>query len=496
MTQSQLIDAIESLLPSIVKSKDPESVLLKYAEANNLCPEQLERLGQCYNQAKTLTALKKQANRGDSFIILDVPKLKSSYTTYDPDAALSRNEKKEHNKVNDLISKAGSDYDAMTWCLNEGNDVEVIPLNKVASALRVIPAVSIYAALTSDDDEDEKKKSDDEDEDEEVADGKDTIEDVGDFKIVYKKATASYYDAAHKLDRERREAQRCYIDAYQDMMDKCASISKTVLYAGPDAWKEIVADAVTDLSKEAAANAISICEEYMIEDRVSFSAFDMTKDAGMLHLTARDKYNSLQLMKDIDELDKLQKTAHQYEAEVVEAINALETSMTSLDKKAAAAPKPPGDADPKKKKKKKEEHRKEPHKPIGLKSPSFSPLYGYNLVKNTIDLLNPNTPIGPVVMHSAARRAANDSTLMRVMLSDDVLRAADPYKVQSIYESLASIAPTASGDPNLVAPILKEAIQYDAIPLNILTTLADFEDKLVKTEETRGKINIPKLNIY
>lgn len=47
-------------------------MLLKAAADHNMYPAQLEKLGHAFNQWKTLVAMEKQANRGDSFSLLDV----------------------------------------------------------------------------------------------------------------------------------------------------------------------------------------------------------------------------------------------------------------------------------------------------------------------------------------------------------------------------------------------------------------------------------------
>jgi len=77
------IKVIESLAGSINSSQDPKGVLTKYANENNLSPAELERLGQVYNSAKTLSHLEKSANRGDTYKLMDIEDLVNSFASYE-----------------------------------------------------------------------------------------------------------------------------------------------------------------------------------------------------------------------------------------------------------------------------------------------------------------------------------------------------------------------------------------------------------------------------
>lgn len=77
------IKVIERLAPQINSSQDPKGTLIKFATDNNLSPAELERLGQVFNSAKTLSHLEKSANRGDSYDLLDVEDLVSSFTSHE-----------------------------------------------------------------------------------------------------------------------------------------------------------------------------------------------------------------------------------------------------------------------------------------------------------------------------------------------------------------------------------------------------------------------------
>ena len=84
------IKVIETLASDINLSQDPKGVLLKYATDKNLNPAELERLGQVYNSAKTLSHLEKSANRGDSYSILDIEDLIGAFTKHEDSVVVEK----------------------------------------------------------------------------------------------------------------------------------------------------------------------------------------------------------------------------------------------------------------------------------------------------------------------------------------------------------------------------------------------------------------------
>jgi hypothetical protein len=82
------IKVIENLAQDINLTQDPKNVLIKYAEDKNLSPAELERLGQVYNSAKTLSHLEKSANRGDTYNVLDIEDLVKTYMGHTKEATV------------------------------------------------------------------------------------------------------------------------------------------------------------------------------------------------------------------------------------------------------------------------------------------------------------------------------------------------------------------------------------------------------------------------
>lgn len=80
MNQQQVIAALQTLLPDIRESGDPGGTLIKYARAKRLPNAQFEKLAQVFNTLRTISHFSKNGStRGDSFDILDVPELLKSY---------------------------------------------------------------------------------------------------------------------------------------------------------------------------------------------------------------------------------------------------------------------------------------------------------------------------------------------------------------------------------------------------------------------------------
>lgn len=84
MNHQAIIEQLSVLAPKLKAADSPESVLVKYASDRNLSPAQLERIGQVYNIAKTLNFMDKSANRGDSFRVLDTDKMMADFTSFTP----------------------------------------------------------------------------------------------------------------------------------------------------------------------------------------------------------------------------------------------------------------------------------------------------------------------------------------------------------------------------------------------------------------------------
>jgi hypothetical protein len=109
MNHQAIIEQLSVLAPKLKAAESPEAVLVKYASDRNLSPAQLERVGQVYNIAKTLNFMDKSANRGDSFRVLDTQKMMSDFTSFRPKQEKEATNSNEWNNWFDApLSKAAS----------------------------------------------------------------------------------------------------------------------------------------------------------------------------------------------------------------------------------------------------------------------------------------------------------------------------------------------------------------------------------------------------
>lgn len=83
MSPIAVIRTIESLLPQIVKSGNAERCLLEHARANNLAPEQLQKMATTLNTARSLSWMENNPDmRGATIPLVDPVKLAAAYTNY------------------------------------------------------------------------------------------------------------------------------------------------------------------------------------------------------------------------------------------------------------------------------------------------------------------------------------------------------------------------------------------------------------------------------
>jgi uncharacterized protein YoxC len=88
----------------------------------------------------------------------------------------------------------------------------------------------------------------------------------------------------------------------------------------------------------------------------------------------------------------------------------------------------------------------------------------------------------------AVQTAARDATLQRLMLTDDIIREADPYEVQDIYHAIADLSPSLANNPVLMSTLIKESLQYGALPIQTIKDIANVEKTITDTEKNNLSI--------
>ena len=74
------------------------------------------------------------------------------------------------------------------------------------------------------------------------------------------------------------------------------------------------------------------------------------------------------------------------------------------------------------------------------------------------------------------------------MLTDDIIASADPARVQDLYATIADLSPTLARDPVRIAPVLKEALQYDAVPISQLKDIVSLEKDVQDTLKKKYEV--------
>lgn len=476
MTQQKIIETLDELMPQIASTKDPEAVLLKFAKTNNLYPTQVEKLGHAFNQCKTLVGLQKQANRGDSFILLDVPAMVKKYASYNPAEVLSAKEKEVHKKVNKIV-KSASVLDTPE---------ESIPLPNFLEQLKFKGAeidtnnVSEY----------------------------DLSKSSGNFDITFNKAASAeapdnllqLKEAHESIKKALKTASIAKQGAKEIVRIKCASVVDTLRVKGPQAWAEIVEDVVYRYGAEKSASAIDTIENYLEVNHIPYEVADLTKKAYSYNLS-KDRHNMFNVVEDIMQASELYKSASTALSGLEKDSDNMKTYISNFIKQ--AGPKGSAKNDPPQKDQQKEHKGKydtidlatgkkimdftgstastaiKLPKQVLLDAPENA-INSFNNYANNAAKLLPDKDKLQKTYDKESDRLENEFALQQVLLSDPIIAEADPKEVQELYRTISSISPRFSRDPRMMSTALKEALQYGAVPVSMLKDIADFEAKMNK----------------
>ena len=474
MTQQKIIDTLDELMPKIASTKDPEGVLLKFAKENNLYTSQVEKLGHAFNQCKTLVGLQKQANRGDSFTILDVPAMVKKYASYTPADVLTKKEKEIHKKV-DKIVKSASVLDTPE---------DRVPLPDYLEELRYRGA-EIDTGSTSE---------------------YDLSKSSGNFDITFDKKASEEVDKvellkeAHESLKEAiKVANTAQASARELISIKCASITDMLRRKGPQAWSEVVEDTVYRFGSEKSAAAIDAVENYLEVNHIPYTVADLTKKAYHSVLVT-DRHNMFDTMQYIMESADLYKEAS---SELI-SLNKEEEQIKNcikdlLQKEAAGKNKPIGNAanippSPVVKSKGKDDKLinidgtalvQLPALPLTMFSKVLNApkdaLETYSAYTKHIKDMMPSKDKYKKDFDTEAQKLNRQYALEELLFTDPIIAEADINDVQDIYNTIASVSPRFAENPRMMSTALKEALQYGAVPISMLKDIADFESKANKS---------------
>lgn len=476
MDQQAHIRLLNSIMPEIAETRNPEAVLLKCAKAHNLTPAMLEKLGHVFNTTKTLVGLEKMANRGDSFSIVNVPEMVSKYTTYDPSAPLTVEDKKVHQKVEKLTKYAGENAQ---WreIINSGMQKAAGANDWVFETPKELPDMgALLREAMNDRGGDLVFQNADEGEWKEIDMGIATPMDVTFDKAASANIERKPMYEVRPIYKEAANAlEDAILEGKANIMEKYAALRSYVEWT-PSVWTEIAEDAVSVMGKEAAVKAIKDAEEYMEGCMCRVPAFDIEKMAFFPALP-RDRHDKVDLLLEADEISKMVKQA---EAELAE----LEETFEGYTKEAKGLV-----------------NIKTNELLEGIQNPNekaamFKVLPGmmegakntWDTVGTVSELMGSSSGARQKKIDKAVQTAARDATLQRLMLTDDIIREADPYEVQDIYHAIADLSPSLANNPVLMSTLIKESLQYGALPIQTIKDIANVEKTITDTEKNNLSI--------
>ena len=497
-------------MPDIISSKDPEGTMLKCAEAHNLSPAQLEKLGQTFNTAKTIVGLEKQANRGDSFKIVDVPSLISKYATYSPEKTLSNKSKKVHEKVDSLFE---DDTDGWGACLTTTKSASALP------DLQKVVFDQIASGVVDDTDQEEMQID--------ISDRSNT------WQWNKSASTKSLVAGTYEMGLAQDTIDQLLFEIPMEITEKCAAI-KYKLTPDDGRWAEAAED-ITDMLGEKSASVISAVEQYFENVHHSYDTYEDFSKRAFTRNLARDRHGIIKLAGEIAELQEmLEKVAMPQLAQLLppQQAAALTQLATQLPPTPAGSASPAGsskrnpnpagqssnnpandDEDDEKLPKGKNEEVVLPIKPeddlpalleaMGGGAKNILAL-GQDDMLNTkpvkeldalLNYIGPKSDSRSKIIDKAILQAQMDTTLQQLMLSDDVISEADPEEVQRLFRTIADISPAIATDPGKMGPALKEALQYGSVPINILSDVSKLEGQLLKNELERSNVERNKYSL-
>lgn len=416
MTQAETIKMLDSIMPDIISTRDPEGTMLKCASKHNLSPAQLEHLGQVYNTTKTIVGLEKQANRGNSFKLLNVPEMVSKYASYDPSKKPTGKSKDVHEKVDKIIN------DKDGWISHE---------KKASAELPNLNLIVYNEMLKEAEYEDESN--------------------YYDTSYTEKSAAEKLYTGVNEDLRIAHENHdQALFDAAEDIMDKMASITRKLT---PDEgrWEE-VKYAAQRLHGDKIIPALNTIEDHFsrVGHKTEPGSFNKFASFGRLE----DKYGVMRDIEDIYELGE-------------------------FIKESANLPYPQNSKGGRNGGKNQDGNKPSKLKTVNslLDKVNGGLISSMNDIRkiNEKDVAEYKK-----ILDQANRDATRETTLGTMIMSDPVISNADPNDVNSLFEAINKIAPTLSESPELMSATLKEALQYGSIPLPTLLALADFQGKYNK----------------
>lgn len=500
MNHHKAISVIEQLMPTIKQAGAPESVLLDYAQTNNLAPAQLEKMAQVFNTAKTLTYLKKAADRGGSFQVVDTEQLLKDYTQYQPVAKAAAAPTVVEVGYNPYVFTHGMSKAAAQDPLGEDEASTRSPWRRAYQDMTEKQALARTLDWTLEylDDQEARaleirekvasllRKTDRDFTHQQVVD--DLLYTMG--KSAGCQMVRQFLGQEVEYDAEAVQEKRAFDRGIRqhptrlrilDLASQLLEHSVNVKYANLYLRQQLV-EPMMGKQATAVSNAkIREIADYLADnpDRIQEGPTRYTTD-----------YN-----------ETLQTDEPDHAEDISDALTqALRGDDTSAPPLPAAQARPP-------------DHPAVKGEKDGPKSE------GGDLEKLLINPLaaglNKMDPLGGPVIRGMAnkmkegpkfnrRQLELDETrqdterslvLARLMQSDPMISEADPEMVQELYNSLQEISPEYVRDPSRLRMALREALEYGAVPMHTLTELADFRKTMAGSRRDEQQLESDRYKI-
>lgn len=492
MDHTTIISKLEDLLPEIKSTQDPAGVMLKYARENNLSPAQLQKLGQVYNIAKTLTFMDKSASRGGTFSVLDTEDLLNRFSEFRPAVKASRSSIEDWCDAPEDRTKAAS--------LEDWTEVPAsVETNRIPKFVNGVP-------------------------------------------VLVEESNEQTFKLASFLDNLHSEAEL----EFQGILKNAAEIDQELMDVGQliDDQEDFLRQSFTKLADHIRINGTPFSEVEQdcleLEDPVLMKAACNTASNYLTQLNvphsrgeasarphlARDRHGLVDLMKAAAQALDLRNGAIKYASSLKEPPK-QKSKPKSTDNPGEEASKSEADPAPAK-----PDKAEKPDEFAGLRRPrglpamvrdtapekaeetqnraqkeTFDTILGSiqrNVIKPGQALVDPAYDSAHSLLKnlwgSASKPRANKrqqlidesgedtlftTALHRLLTTDPILSKADPQNVASLAHSIRSAAPDAARDPNFLRFALREALQYDAVPLHTYKDLTAMQELRTKTDRTR-----------
>ena len=486
MNQMEILRRLDTIIPEITRTKDPEGVMLKYASTENFAPAHLEKLGHVFNAAKTLAFMDKSANRGGSFSLVDVPEMVSKFTTPG-------------------VKKASLDRTSAS--------LKAESITKSASAVKEFDRIPNFMKLHLQKD------------------------------ILVKEASAPVDEAllrkqaAIKKANDIREQDmlREIVDESNENFDKMMDKLAMALHQRDIKFSKVEAD-VIDLYGEAGVKAASACSTYLTKKRFKHDrASDNRKPSRLPY----DSTGLAEIVKSASEVILFKEAAVKYAAEVMEAPIvkspddlAADDQKAKLPKQEATPEEPSTPAGPRAggvsredtegssvRQKPNAEYEKKKSDPSstvkdvvnaireGMKDRhtrnsgkaeartmglSALPMSAGSLALQHFGSSKNHTQMKVDEAHDDAKFS---TTLQRLLITDPIISEHDPDDVASLASSIRAVAPDGARDPNYLRFALREALQYGSLPQHTYKDMADAQNKIDSSRKSREDMSKDRYTI-